>query len=113
MEERRKLKRVYLMFYSRVFDLKTGEMIGYMADLNRQGMMVISEEPIPTEQILKVRLDLPEFYLRPHLVMDARSVWCKTDVNPRFYNTGFEFKSPKEEDLLLIDRMIKDYGLQE
>ncbi|NPV56824.1 MAG: PilZ domain-containing protein [Anaerolineae bacterium] len=113
MEERRKLKRVYLMFYSRVFDLKSGEMLGYMADLNRLGMMVISEEVIPAEQVLKVRLDLPEFYLRPHLVIEARSVWCKTDVNPRFYNTGFEFSPSSEEDLLLIDRMIKDYGLQE
>ena len=113
MEERRKLKRIYLMFYSRVFDLKTGEMLGYMADLNRLGMMVISEEAIAAGDVHKVRLDLPEFYLHPHLVLEARSVWCRTDVNPRFYNTGFEFLSPQEDELLLIDRMIKDYGLHE
>jgi len=84
MEERRKLKRIYLLFYSRVFDLKTGEMLGYMADLNRLGMMVISEEAIATSDVHKVRLDLPEFYLHPRLVLEARSAWCRSDVNPRF-----------------------------
>ena len=42
-DERRKLERKFLVVYSRVFDRKTGKVIGYLSDLTVKGAMVIGE----------------------------------------------------------------------
>lgn len=42
MEERRKLQRRHIMFYSRVFDRKTGGLLGYLGNITPGGAMVIS-----------------------------------------------------------------------
>ncbi|RME07126.1 MAG: PilZ domain-containing protein, partial [Anaerolineae bacterium] len=91
MEERRKLKRQHIMFYSRVFHRETGEFLGYLGNLTPMGMMVITEKPIVAGQRMPLRIDLPEdMYKLPLLKLEARSVWCRRDVDPNFYNVGFE-----------------------
>ena len=110
MEERRKLKRRHIMFYSRVFDRKTGKQLGYLGNLTPEGIMIISEEPIDVDQHISLRIDLPEaVYLQSVLLFEACSRWCTPDVDPRFYNTGFELTSILPADLILIGQIVKDF----
>ena len=44
MSERRKLNRRHIMFYSRVFDRKTGKFLGYLGNMTVGGAMVIVAE---------------------------------------------------------------------
>ncbi len=114
MRERRKIKRRHIMFYSRVFNRQTGELIGYLGDLTQEGAMVISEEPLEINEIYKLRLDLPaDLYQKAILGLEARSVWCKPDVDPNFFNTGFKFLGIATQDLTIIQRIIADYKFQE
>lgn len=111
MKERRKLPRKYLMVYSRVFDQKTGRIIGYLSDLNQLGAMTISDDPLPVDSVIELRFDLPDpiIFSSDHLNIKARVAWCQADINPVFYNIGFEFLniSPKEADI--IEQMIITY----
>ena len=110
MEERRKLKRRHIMFYSRVFDRKTGKQLGYLGNLTPEGVMIISEEPIEINQPISLRIDLPEaVYHQPVLNFNAQSRWCTSDVDPRFYNTGLELTSILPTDLDLIIQIVKDF----
>ena len=34
---------------------------------------------------------MPSTPAQPYLELDAHSLWCHQDVNPQFFNTGFEF----------------------
>jgi hypothetical protein len=112
MEERRRLKRHHIMFYSRVFDRKTGTFLGYLGNLTAKGAMVIADEPLPAESDLQLRIDLPEdMYPKPLLNFKARSVWCNQDVDPNFYNIGFELFDVPEEDVKIIEQIVQDYGL--
>lgn len=114
MDERRKLKRKYLMFYTRVFDLNTGKLLGYLSDLTAAGTMIISEEPIQPDTKFRLSIDLPEdFYSKQRLKFEARSVWCEADVNPKFYNTGFQLLDVTPEDVEIIERLVADFGLRE
>ena len=67
------------MFYSRVFDRKTGKLLGYLGNITIEGVMVISEEPISKGENYKLRMDLPEYiYKKPVLNFCIRTPLCGT-----------------------------------
>jgi len=113
MEERRRLDRRHIMFYSRVFDRKTGQLLGYLGNITGEGVMLISELPIDVQNIYLLRLDLPDdMYSKPILNLKAKSVWCKPDIDPNFYTTGFQLLEANDEDLEIIEQIIDDYGFR-
>jgi hypothetical protein len=111
MDERRKLPRKYLMVYSRVFDRRNGRIIGYLSDLNQLGAMTISDDPLPIDTVLDLRFDLPDPIVFPidHLNISARVAWCQADINPAFYNVGFEFLNVGAKETDIIEQMIVTY----
>jgi hypothetical protein len=114
MEERRTLKRRHIMFYSRIFDRKTGKFLGFLGNVTTRGIMVISDEPIKQNINFKLRMDLPEYiYKKPVLNFQGFSVWCKNDIDPNFNNTGFRLTQISEEDQDIVTRFIRDYGLKD
>ena len=114
MEERRKLHRRHILFYSRVFDRKTGVFLGYLGNMNAGGIMIISEDPIATDKSYLLRIDLPDdIYAQPVLNFEAKSVWCRPDVDPNFYNTGFQFVDISDEGQKIISQIIDDYGFRD
>ena len=113
MIERRRLSRRHILFYSRVFDRKTGVFLGYLGNLNEAGLMIISEDPLEINQIYLLRIDLPEdIYSKSVLNFEARSVWCQSDVDPNFYNTGFQLIEISDESKDIIAQIIDDYGFR-
>jgi hypothetical protein len=114
MAERRKTKRKYLMFYTRVFDVENSKLLGHLVDITPAGVMVISEQTLPAGQPFRLRIELsPEVAAEPFLEFDARSVWCHQDVNPQFYNTGFELSGITPESVAVIERIIEAYGFRD
>ena len=102
------------MFYSRVFDRSTGMMIGYLSDITPGGAMIISEEPNTTNTLYRLVMDLPEdVFDKENLSFEANCVWCKQDVNPHFYMSGFQMKTIAAEDIKIIERIIEDYGFRD
>ena len=111
MQERRKLERKYLAIYSRVFNRTSGSVLGYLADLSQRGAMVISDDPMPENANISLRFDLPDppLFSTDHLNMEARIAWCRPDIDPAFYNIGFEFISVNEKESLIIEEMVEAY----
>ena len=114
VQERRAFKRKYLMFYSRVFNRQTGEMVGHLVDLTPEGAMLLSERPIATDAVFSLHMELPDDVSdHLHLKFEAKSLWCKRDVNPDFYAAGFQLLDMPQEDLQVIERLIEAYGFRE
>jgi hypothetical protein len=109
--ERRKLERKHLVIYSRVFDRKTGRIIGYLGDMTSGGAMIIGEQRIEPGTELDLRFDLPDMpeLDRDHLDVRARTVWCQPDVDPSFVNVGFNFLDLAEEHLKIVEILIDLY----
>ena len=113
-DDRRKYKRRDLMYYSRVFDRRTGRVIGYIVDITPEGTMIISENPIEPDFQFRLRMDLPEnISSRGFIDFEARSVWCKPDMDPNFWATGFQLTQIQPESIELIERMVAEYGFRE
>ncbi len=112
--ERRKLKRRYLMFYSRVFDRSIGKMVGYLSDMTVEGLMVISEDPSEPGKIYRLRIDLPEDdFDQSFIHFEAKCVWSERDVNPNFYMNGFQLNKIDPKDIQIIEKIIEDYGFRD
>lgn len=108
-QERRRLERKYLVIYSRVFDRKSGKVIGYLSDLTTEGVMIIGEQKLTPDSVMDLRIDLPDDpgFSSGYIDLTAKVAWCKPDIDPAFFNTGFEFSGLSEADkktlLLMID----------
>ena len=114
INNQRKMKRRHLIYYLRVFDRQTKEMLGHMVDVTPEGIMLISEKPIEVNKDFQLRMDLPmEIWGMEHLDFEARSLWGKRDVNPDFLNTGFELKDTDWKMVEAIERLISQYGFSD
>jgi hypothetical protein len=112
--DRRKTKRKYLMFYTRIFDVNTTKVLGHLVDITPVGAMLISEHAVPAGQDFRLKMELsPEVAAQPYLEVEARSLWCHQDINPQFYNTGFEFIAITAESVAIIERIIEAYGFRD
>ena len=108
----RKHVRKNLIYYLRVMDRRTGKLLGRLADITTEGMMLISEEPISPGNIYDVVMALPsQMNLERPISFRLESVWWKKDVNPDFYAAGFKFIDPSLADVKVVEDLIEDYNL--
>ena len=88
--------------------------MGYLGNLNEGGLMIISETPIEVDLEYLLRIELPEdIFSKSVLNFEAKSVWCQLDVDPNFYNTGFQFAEIPEESKDIIAKIIDEYGFRD
>ena len=114
MEDRRGIKRRHLIYYLRVFDRKTMQVIGHLVDITAAGLMLIIESAIQPNVTFDLRLDLPRDILaKVHLDFRAQSLWSKPDVNPDFYVTGFKFLNVEPGDVEVISHLIDEFGFRD
>lgn len=114
MKERRRIARKYLMYYSRVFNQKTGEVLGHLVDISAGGALLLSEKPLPVGEIFSLRMELPdELGQKQFLSFEARSAWSSQDTIPEFYDTGLELINPNHSTLTTIEHLIEAFGFKE
>jgi PilZ domain len=112
MPDRRKIKRRYLMYYSRVYVAEN--LIGHLVDITPQGAMLISEKPVETDKIVKLRMELSaDVTDRPFMEFIAKSLWCRPDIDPNFYNTGFELLGVSQSEIEIIEKIVEAYGFRD
>lgn len=113
-DDRRTIRRRHLIFYLRVWEPASNRLLGHVVDITSEGMMLISDQPIPTGEAyaLEVRLPDTEGMLKP-LQFRAVCRWSDNDVNPAFYDSGFEFTEKTPEALDTIRQLIEAYGFQD
>lgn len=111
MRERRKQERKNLVAYTQVYDLYGGVLIGYLGDLSLQGVMVITEKPLPPQFEITLGIEIPELpdITAVRMSLAARVAWCEPDLSPQFYTVGFEFKEVTEPQKKLIEAIIQQY----
>ena len=111
--DKRQLKRIHLIYYLRIFDSNTGENIGHLVDITIQGLMMISEAPVPTGQEFSLKMQLPGTITgREEIEFSAQSLWCKKDIKPDFYVTGYKINNIAAQEAKTITALINAYGFK-
>jgi len=112
--EGRREQRRHIIYYLRVFEQDSGELVGYLADLTTEGFMVISDRKVAAGRTFRLRMDLPkEMKGTRQVLFKAKAMWCKPDSNPDFYNTGYRILNLSKEDARTIDGLIRDFFYEE
>lgn len=108
MEHRHKTRK-HVFIYLKVFDQHTGELLGNLGDISKQGMMLIADRAFDLHQQLDIRIQLPEddAFSQKFLDMTIQVRWSAPDVNPELHCSGFLFTNVNDNDFVVIQQMIE------
>lgn len=105
----RKVARRHLIYYLRVFDTASGELLGNLVDISTNGIMLVSDKPVKSNVHYRLMMVLPETVDGSRDVhFDAESRWCQKDANQDFYDAGFELLNPSMEFMDAVDKLVED-----
>lgn len=109
--EKRKVARKYLVFYLRVFDGLSTNVLGHVINLSSKGLMLLSDTAIPVNEDYRLRMKLPtEACERDEVIFSAISRWGKRDVNPDFFLTGFQIFDLAARDQNQILNLLDEFS---
>lgn len=109
---KRDLKRHYLLYYLRVFNRTTGEVIGHLVDITTRGVMILRDSPIELGLHYSLRLRWRNAQGKLQVAdFDGVCRWCRPDVNPDFYGAGFQITHADEGNITAIQSLIADLGM--
>jgi hypothetical protein len=114
----REHQRIYLTFYLRIFE--DDNFIGYLIDISKDGLMVMSELPLESGKIYRIKMKLPSTLEWKGRSIDDRIIefgaecrWSKhDDVDKEFYLSGFSISDLSPEDNKIIQELIKEYKIR-
>lgn len=110
MSEKRKFNRIHLIHYLRLFDRKTGNLIGNLVDLTSEGLQLISETPIDPGTVLHIRMEFPEEVDgERELHLNAEAVWCDHQLDPDLFSVGCKLIPVTPTKVTIIRDLISNY----
>jgi hypothetical protein len=115
MQQKRKLKRIHLIYYLLVFDTTTDKLIGHIVDITTKGVKLMSRTEITPGIIYTFKMILPEGLEESskEVFFEAKSIWCKDKMYSDFYGSGFEYHNIAEDDIQIIKRLVDQFGYVE
>jgi hypothetical protein len=113
MEEKRKHKRVNLIYYLEIYDNRTDKHLGNLVDITPEGLMMISEEKMEDGAEFHLRILLPESsYGKKSISFKANSCWTKRDVNPTFFASGYQIVDIGPIETRTITSLIDNFAFK-
>jgi len=111
MSEKRKHDRRDSIFYLKVFDQQTDELVGHIVDISEQGIMLVTKQPMEAGQRRAFRMHLPDPVESDNLTVDfeAESRWCQPEANPDLYDVGFEVIDPSPRFEQALRDLVQGY----
>ena len=111
MDDRRYEPRVKLLYYLKVYNRHTREVIGQVLDITSQGFNLLCREHMPLGEVQSCVLEMPgDDYSKTTVNMDIECRWRKHDDTPGFFSSGFKFKRISLEHRSGVQKLISDYA---
>jgi c-di-GMP-binding flagellar brake protein YcgR len=112
MSEKRVHQRSFLVSYLNASDTETNKDIGYVVDISKGGMMVISKKPITMDMNMSLAINVPEEITETKTFnVTAKSIRSIKDGDMDYYSTGFIFDELRSDDLQVLDNIIAAFEL--
>ncbi len=113
MNDRRRANRHQLLFNARVYDVDRGHVIGHLSNLSEDGLMVVTEQPLPVGHAYRVRIPLPvAFDGLGELTTEVTVAWTEPATHPAYHRNGLRALSLDAEQRRVLTRLVEDYDLR-
>ncbi len=114
MVEKRKWKRRHIIYYLKCYYKDTDEIAGQLADITTSGLKLINKNSVEPGRILDLRMVLPEkIDNKKEICFTVKTLWCKRDVNPKYFSIGCEFEKISSDDMDIIETLIYEYAFHD
>lgn len=112
--DRRTIKRRHLIYYLRVHNGESGELMGHIVDISTSGIMLMSDGKVDSGLEFPMRANWRNMDQQEEQIkFRAESRWCKRDINPSFYLTGYRLMDVDPEAFSTIQELIRDLGFDD
>jgi len=82
----RTTERSQLIYSLKVENTDTGDLIGYIVDINPDGMMLISESELDVPATMEMKIHLPRIVMNEATVIVSGEIrWCRKRVSGAYY----------------------------
>ena len=114
MVEKRKHKRIDIIYYLSVFDRNTDDLIGYIQDITSEGLRLITEKQLKKDAMYQLTIELSSIlHENKKIDIDATCIRCVPGDSESFYECGFKFEKIKPEYIDEITLMIQTFRLDD
>ena len=109
MKEKRTDERRQTFEYWATSDTETGKPVGRLVDINRDGLRLHCEQPVPVGTIFGLTIHLDKKIAgRSTLNVKVRTRWCRKFSSSQLYAAGFGIISPSAQ-FMAIEQKLVDY----
>lgn len=105
MNKQRRIQRHQLPYYLKVFNRFDDRPLGYIGNISLDGLMLISPLPLLVGSRFEMRLKIPASDGIRFIDFAATCQWCREDVTPGGYDSGFALVAPPAEFVELLDAL--------
>ncbi|CDM39812.1 PilZ domain-containing protein [Ectopseudomonas oleovorans] len=114
MRSQRRIERHQLPYYLKVFNRITDKPMGFIGNVSLDGLMLISQLPMLVGARFDMRLKIPGQPGMHFIDFSANCQWCREDLTPGVYDSGFALVAPPADYVEMIDALryyFSFYGL--
>jgi hypothetical protein len=106
MRNHRRIERHQLPYYLKVYNRITDKPMGYIGNVSLDGLLLISELRMLVGARFDMRIKIPGCDGVQHYIdFSATCQWCREDVTPGGYDSGFELVAPSAEYVEMVDAL--------
>jgi hypothetical protein len=110
MKENRRFRRRSLLFELKVTDKNSGVVLGRVANITPDGLMLVNADRIIENSMITLRIELPELLFgKAHIECDAKCMWCRPVAQSKLFEAGFQLLEMGEMDIQTIVALITKY----
>lgn len=116
LHEQRGLARRELIYYLKAVDSKTGMELGRMGDIHVEGMLLMSDKPLPGGEIYEISLELPKALQagtgQQNLELRCETMWTRRGPRASTYHeNGIRFIGLTEPQRDRIRQLIDLFAM--
>lgn len=112
--DQRIIERHELKYFLSVYNRKTSKLVGYIVNISHEGMRLVSSIPLLTHSVFQFQIKLPKEIQGEKVInFDALSCWCRPDVSPDCFDTGFRLVNTPDELSVLIEELIGYFSFKQ
>ncbi|WP_296129486.1 PilZ domain-containing protein [Pseudomonas sp. Ga0074129] len=101
----RSIERHQLPYYLKVFNRITDKPMGYIGNVSLDGLLLISQLPLLVDARFDMRLKIPGHETLHYIDFSATCHWCREDVTPGYFDSGFSLVSPPADYAQMVDAL--------
>jgi hypothetical protein len=104
-ENRRKLRRRYMLFKIPAYDAKTKRFLGLVQDITEQGLQLFGVK-VETDLTVALVVQASDYVKSSPLHFDAVCRWTRRENPHGYYVSGFEIVSISEEGKKTLNQLM-------